>query len=453
MPTKRNRAGQQQNYVPQGNGDASGEYADQASGSNKHFTNFKKPDENENSENKTFANFSKGSEKSADIETQKQNFKKSISERFQNVQQADHLEETVDKLSETLNDEAREKLNQYLAENKDLQFAFGGAGRNAAGRATNYTKINTNSNPHTIRHEIGHTYDNFYGKDLPSNGEHKTFLSSDYASVKFVDPETGKTMNEMLHEELNIHNVEVHFVGWRMSARKTGRDSFQNKKASMKKIADIYNKYCDKIFDKVTGIENARNRYVELVHKKNDSLAQADKLAENTPEGLKYAELRQQYLDKQEEYREQQRAAGRSYIYWGETPELAEIKKKRDEAYIKREIESGKIYRLLFTKEDEDLFKDLTDKQSEVNQKMRDIAGIVGDTADYMNVGSGTFWSTAGHGNNYFKERYDSGYALEIFANMFAAYASNSKEAVECIKEMFPKSVKTFEKIYNRQFK
>ena len=45
MPTKRNRAGQQQNYVPQGNGDASGEYADQASGSNKHFANFKKPEE------------------------------------------------------------------------------------------------------------------------------------------------------------------------------------------------------------------------------------------------------------------------------------------------------------------------------------------------------------------------------------------------------------------------
>lgn len=51
MPTKRNRAGQQQNYVPQGNGDASGEYADQASGSNKHFANFKKPDEPKSEEN------------------------------------------------------------------------------------------------------------------------------------------------------------------------------------------------------------------------------------------------------------------------------------------------------------------------------------------------------------------------------------------------------------------
>ena len=45
MPTKRNRAGQQQNYVPQGNGDASGEYADQATGSNIHFKVFKKPED------------------------------------------------------------------------------------------------------------------------------------------------------------------------------------------------------------------------------------------------------------------------------------------------------------------------------------------------------------------------------------------------------------------------
>lgn len=43
MPTKLNKAGQQQNYVPAGNGDASGEYGDNATGSNKHFTNFKRP--------------------------------------------------------------------------------------------------------------------------------------------------------------------------------------------------------------------------------------------------------------------------------------------------------------------------------------------------------------------------------------------------------------------------
>ncbi len=42
MPTKRNKAGNQQNYVPKGNGDASGEYGDNATGSNKHFQVFAK---------------------------------------------------------------------------------------------------------------------------------------------------------------------------------------------------------------------------------------------------------------------------------------------------------------------------------------------------------------------------------------------------------------------------
>lgn len=48
MPTKLNKAGNEQPYVPQGNGDASGEYADNQSGSNKHFKVFKKPTEPQN---------------------------------------------------------------------------------------------------------------------------------------------------------------------------------------------------------------------------------------------------------------------------------------------------------------------------------------------------------------------------------------------------------------------
>ena len=46
MPTKLGKGGAgQQNYVPKGNGDASGEYGNNATGSNKHFTSFKKPRE------------------------------------------------------------------------------------------------------------------------------------------------------------------------------------------------------------------------------------------------------------------------------------------------------------------------------------------------------------------------------------------------------------------------
>ena len=67
MPTKLNRAGQQQNYVPQGNGNASGEYADSASGSNKHFTNFSKPTD----EQKSFVEFKKQEEVVKPTETPK----------------------------------------------------------------------------------------------------------------------------------------------------------------------------------------------------------------------------------------------------------------------------------------------------------------------------------------------------------------------------------------------
>ena len=45
MPTKANRSGKQQPYVPSGNGDASGEYANTETGSNKNFVNFSKPKE------------------------------------------------------------------------------------------------------------------------------------------------------------------------------------------------------------------------------------------------------------------------------------------------------------------------------------------------------------------------------------------------------------------------
>jgi len=70
MPTKLNKAGQEQNYVPAGNGDASGEYGDNATGSNIHFTNFKKPEsaidetkkEKVETESKSFTTFDKKEE-------------------------------------------------------------------------------------------------------------------------------------------------------------------------------------------------------------------------------------------------------------------------------------------------------------------------------------------------------------------------------------------------------
>lgn len=56
MPTKLNKAGNQQNYVPAGNGDASGEYGDNATGSNKNFQAIKRENRLKLLNNKTSNN-------------------------------------------------------------------------------------------------------------------------------------------------------------------------------------------------------------------------------------------------------------------------------------------------------------------------------------------------------------------------------------------------------------
>lgn len=77
MPQKRNHAGNMQNYVPAGNGDASGEYGDNATGSNVHFKTFKKPD----GENDSLSDADKEKEKVEKV-TEKV---KTIGENYQKI--------------------------------------------------------------------------------------------------------------------------------------------------------------------------------------------------------------------------------------------------------------------------------------------------------------------------------------------------------------------------------
>lgn len=448
MPTKPNRAGQQQNYVPQGNGDASGEYADEATGSNIHFTNFKKPDEQEP---KKFDKFSKGGSEEFDLEKAQKTFKENLASRF-NTKNTEAVEKAADGLKDSLNDEALKLYNDYFAENQKLKFEFGGAGRNAAGCATGYSLINTNSSPHTLRHEIGHTFDNFYGKDLPKDEEHHTYYGSDRACNRFVDSEFGVTMNEMLHEELSVHNVAVTYTAWRVRTYKTGRDSTATKNASMQKIADIYNRYCDKIYDEATGIANAREKYLELYKKDNESWSKAGVLAEESEEGKAWKAAKQKVYEAQDRFAEEMRKQGKYSWYYQDSPEVMEARRIRNEAEEKMSIVRDKFYQSLFSQEERDLKKELFSKMPEVGKRMKDIACIVGDVSDYLNVASGASWSILGHGNHYFKERYDGGFSMEIFANMFSSYSSKNSMQTECLKEMFPQSFKIFEKIYHKQF-
>ena len=126
MPTKPNRAGQQQNYVPAGNGDASGEYGDNATGSNIHFTNFKKPEGEivgTQTEGKTFGSFKKSEETKEEIKEQPKQSKPKIEDNLSSKftgNDKEVINETVKKVVDDSNKEGLDIINDYLSQNEML---------------------------------------------------------------------------------------------------------------------------------------------------------------------------------------------------------------------------------------------------------------------------------------------------------------------------------------------
>ena len=457
MPTKPNKAGQQQNYVPQGNGDASGEYANNESGSNIHWTNFKKSDEQgtEKVEQKftTFKKVDKTETKvetkpTGDIQTVRKNTKHRLIGKCTNPSRENDI--TFGEVVEDSNDESVKILDEYLNSNSKLKIKFGNAGRNAAGVAYGYGDIITNHDVHTIRHELGHTFDNWYGKDLPKSEDHFAFESQDYASVRFVDKETGKTMNEMLHEELGVSMYQTTLKGWKLSYKKLGVDKREVKIASAQRINEIYNKYADRIFDEETGIKNSRERYKELRTKYNDLNWNIDKDLVDTPEYKNYQQLKSLVYKAENDYRDQMIKGGAYSISYDNSTEVRQARANANVARQKYEKLKKDTFKKKFGEKELAEYNILSQKQFGIYKKLNGVAGIVGDTMDYLGAGS-TFYTTNGHGNNYFKQRRESGYALEIFANMFDCYMSKDTWKKEAVKEMFPKTTKIFEQIYYKK--
>jgi len=119
MPTKLNKAGQQQEYVPAGNGDASGEYGNE-SGSNRHFQNFHK---------KSFQSFSAPKSESQPIKTYKtvDDFRNSVLSNKQaklkerNGQQYDNINLDLSKPIHKVDENDRLKYrNEKNAEGYDI---------------------------------------------------------------------------------------------------------------------------------------------------------------------------------------------------------------------------------------------------------------------------------------------------------------------------------------------
>ena len=447
MPTKPNRAGNQQNYVPAGNGDASGEYGDNATGSNIHFVNFKKPDDSStktDEQNQQFQKF--GKEEQPEIKKEQKadlgnSFKRVISNKTGDFQKA------IDKLVETTNPERQQQLAKYFDENEKLQIKFGNAGRNAAGVCYGATSIVTNQDPHTIRHEVGHSYDEFYGEKLGGDERPRATLGGKKLTMNVVDEKEGKTFNEVLHEELGMHPYEVHFQGWNIRELKTGKDNFNNIKEKVTPIYQAYIEYGDKIFDKEAGITNARQKLKDLTIKYNQAQDEARKEIYQTIEHQLYEQADQRLTKAENDYRNEMMRKGAYSIVYSNSSEVVKAREVLQAASVKRNEKLKSLESSKMSENDLQEMNRLKDiRDFKLYKQMSGLAGIIGDISDYTNTG-GHYYSTNGHGGGYFKARKCDGIAMEVFANMYDVYNKVGEEQIDCLKKALPRTFGVFERL------
>lgn len=465
MPTKINRAGQQQNYVPAGNGDASGEYGDNATGSNKHFTNFKQPDEDtgvgtqagQNGQSQqSFQSFSKEHEaeeaKKQEVAKNREAAKNNFTDRLAEKSKTEANINFVSELIDDCNDEGARILADYYGKNTGLTIEFGNAGAGAAGYAQGDFYIVTDHEKGTVRHETGHTFDSFFGKSLPANEKYGE--GSSRLVTRFVD-ENGDSFVDIVHRELGVKPYQVPEGGWWWETKKIGRDKIEEKRAIAQKIKETYEKYADKLLDEITGIPNSYDRFKELDKARDKWISEAVQRVNESELGQKYEQLRKEAQQAADDYVESERAKGntRWFINPDESPKVRELRAKRDETrsqlYEAENKARDKAYETFEFKDELDkLFKG----KVAIRNKLDGIDGIVGDSFDYMKVGS-TKYQTRGHGNNYFtngKRNRTDIFGTEIFANIFDCYTGKDRWKYDCIKEMLPGTAAIFEKIIER---
>ena len=232
MPTKLNSAGKQQNYVPAGNGDASGEYGDNASGSNKHFQSFKKPMgvqiKGEVEPIKASAKYN-GNGKNHLNQQLKNKFGKktpNLKRLLNDISGADdELSGVIGdlyknnpqlelKLGKNLNSKYQEATtyNYYTGEYKKTYTVSVGSGLFDDDK--NYSKGGV------FFHESGHALDHSY---IDETGN-KSIWSYNYKSKEF-----GKSLSEMVQEELNQFKDDTKFKELKQSIEQEFQDEWAQK--------------------------------------------------------------------------------------------------------------------------------------------------------------------------------------------------------------------------------
>lgn len=407
MPTKRNRAGKMQNYVEAGHGDASGEYGDNATGSNKHFVQFKKPDgemgveikaKEETQPPKAQLKYDgKGGEHlTSELE------KKFTGARGKITPNGKLLLEEVkgadDELSGVIGDyyKANPNVEIKLGKNLNSYYQHSSWGNNKVQLGANAYEgaDKCYSKGGIFFHESGHALDyTFKGK------------SSDTWSNNYVSEKHNKTISDMIKEEItsnvNFEQVKKDYEDLKESYKTPEYEKITKEYDSLKEELDNISK---SVFDspelkaKNKEIDDLRQQRVNAWHSGNYDLMK---------------QYQSQIYDKQKEYEE----LSRSLYPSDYQSRYDNLKKLRTEIFNRRE----KAY-------------------SDANVKY-------GDLSDMLQASLGNSKRISmGHASGYFDA---SSRGKEAFAEIMSAKATNP-QSLEVMKKYIPKTLEIFDEIIDK---
>ena len=401
MPTKRNRAGQQQNYVPKGNGDASGEYGDNATGSNKHFTAFKKPDENEIKEIKSYYSTDNYTdavssisqyirEDDADRKAKKENFVAEHDyDKIDALHNSDVIahKESVIKMANAYKRQAESGKPYYII--NDAFYSHGSCYFSGERKGILITPETFRENTlsgwgTTWFHENGHLLDNTF---INEKGE-RTNYSMAYKSKVY-----GVTLQDMLDYEFDRYFT------------KGRKEELINRIEEVKK--QVYDEYGYDLED----MERQKRELLDQIKPFKAKLKEV------------YAELESRYKNGEFDYwaylTYRDRAKERYWdATWQATQKLNSLISKKSKAIIEKEV-AKRVYQN---------FSTITDMYSSLMKGRLH--------PEYGGYHDRTYWQSE-----------ESKRVKEFFAEAFSSYTLNNHHYQE-LKDAFPESIKIFEEIY-----
>lgn len=395
MPTKLGKGGAgQQNYVPKGNGDASGEYGDNVSGSNVHFESFKKPEKGKNNisiepnKTKTYSKFNSFDEYC------EQTHKGSFGDSLKNEYAGGNVEskELVNKLVNN----GFIKINQT----KGVPYYLGSVNLNDL---SNKKGAFSKKQGETFYHEFWHAFDEYFASGIvDENGKKvldKLITNDDISELSSKGK--GLFNTYMFSRELSTAKITSNGKTLLETLKEEGRKLTSSK--GWEQMQKDYQEEIDKAITKKYPDANAISTKVnELEKKANDEARELYPVYDQNGKWQEnYYENRNNYL--------------KEHLF---TQEYNELKQKQKEINLERSKIASNVVRKGYN-------------------VVSDMYGI------YKGVSYGF---CGGHSGNYGKKN-KGAMANEFIAEFGSAYSRNDNEQMEIIKKYFPESAKACQEL------